>query len=68
MTALLMTERRSSSVGVTGIGIPRPSFGLTRLLSPSSLSPPSDMLRSLVPRLRLSRLDSTSFLDISFWK
>jgi hypothetical protein len=65
VTARLMTFLRSSALGVAGTDNPSAS---ELLLSASSLSMPSEIWRSLVPKLKLSLLLSKSFLAMSFEK
>lgn len=66
VTALRMTLLRSSILGVTGVGIGTSSWENVRCKSPpSSLSSGSESCIAVVPRLRLSLLDFTSFLTFS---
>lgn len=63
VTAFRITFLRSSTVGVTGVGIGTSSCDCILLKSPpSSLCSVSEICMSVVPRLRLSRLELISFL------
>lgn len=69
VTALRITLRRSSMLGVTGVGIGTSSCErICRRSPPSSLSSASESCIAVVPRLRLSLLEFTCFLVCSSTK